>query len=499
MITIVTSTRKIEDSFQKMLTSTVGLKDVQILTYENNGVYSLTELYNKGIKESKFDIIVFCHDDITIETKDWGKKLIEHYSKSEYGILGVGGTNNLDSNGCWWTYPQDMYGIVKHTDGEKTWTNSYSKNIGNNIEEMVVVDGVFFSINKKRIKANFDEDFKGFHYYDISFCYENYLKGVQVGLHTNISIIHNSVGQTNEKWEMDRQQFVNKYISNLPAKLDLEVPYHEVNKKLKKEEKLAIIIPTKDKVEDLLVPCLLSIIEGTKYSNYKIYVADTGSDETNKKQLKKYIKHFNKEKEIIKLIEYDYYNFAKINNDVVKNHIDKDTELILFCNNDVELINDAITQVVETYQNNKSKIGTVGARLHYEDGRIQHMGMALQVNRGGNVKITHKFLGWNYKNLTQSKTTVQTHGNTGAFLLISKELFESVGCFNETYVECFEDVELNLKCFLKGKMNMTNSNAVAYHYESQSRGQKIDQEDVKMLMGFIERNVEIKKTFYLID
>ena len=41
----------------------------------------------------------------------------------------------------------------------------------------------------------------------------------------------------------------------------------------------------------------------------------------------------------ISLIEYDYYNFAKINNDVVKNHVTNEYEFLLFCNNDIMLLN----------------------------------------------------------------------------------------------------------------------------------------------------------------
>mgnify|MGYP000085323662 CR=1 FL=1 len=41
----------------------------------------------------------------------------------------------------------------------------------------------------------------------------------------------------------------------------------------------------------------------------------------------------------VNLIEYDYYNFAKINNDVVKHHITNEYEYLLFCNNDIKLLN----------------------------------------------------------------------------------------------------------------------------------------------------------------
>ena len=78
MITIIYSTHKDSEynfNFKNHLQQTVGISDVQILEYINHNQYSLSELYNKGIKESKHNIIVCCHNDIKLE-KGWGKKLI---------------------------------------------------------------------------------------------------------------------------------------------------------------------------------------------------------------------------------------------------------------------------------------------------------------------------------------------------------------------------------------------------------------------------------------
>ena len=122
-ISIVYSTRLIDQSFIDHLEKTCLHKGVEILPYVNNGEYSLTEIYNKGLKEASSDIIVFCHDDIIFETKNWGDKLIKQFSKNpEYSILGVAGTNHM-INGMWWEIRNAMHGTVKHTDGNKTWEN----------------------------------------------------------------------------------------------------------------------------------------------------------------------------------------------------------------------------------------------------------------------------------------------------------------------------------------------------------------------------------------
>jgi len=435
-------------------------------------------------------------------TRDWGKKLLNHYEDSDYGILGVAGTKSLTQNGVWWSNRESMYGNISHTDGSKIWVNEYSYNFGNRIKDVVVVDGVFMSCNKERIKKNFDESYDNFHFYDISFCFDNFKEDVKVGVHFDIRILHKSIGETNDKWEENRLKFVEKEASELPRTSIIEVLYPELNVKLKKEPKLAIIIPTKNKADELLLPCLFSICSNTVYENYKIYVADTGSDEEELNKTKAFIDSVNKTsgtgKSHIELIEYDYYHFAKINNDVVKSKIDSDTELLLFCNNDIEMLNDAITTLVKVHSETK-KVGTVGARLHYEDGSIQHLGVSLQVNSKEELLITHKYIRWDNENVRSSKTESLTHGNTAAFMLVSKELFLEIGGFNEIYNECFEDVEFNLQCLIKNKANVTTSKAVCYHFESQTRQRVGEELDLQILLKFINTNPIIKKTFNKID
>ncbi len=70
MITIVYSTHKDENynkKFKQHILDSVGLKDVQIIEFINHNTHSLSQVYNYGIDQSKFDIIVCCHNDIHLE------------------------------------------------------------------------------------------------------------------------------------------------------------------------------------------------------------------------------------------------------------------------------------------------------------------------------------------------------------------------------------------------------------------------------------------------
>jgi hypothetical protein len=96
------------------------------------------------------------------------------------------------------------------------------------VYQTVVVDGLFIAVHKERIKKPFNEEFNGFHFYDIPFCFENHLEGVKVGVITNIRMTHKSIGETNQQWEENRQIFQEKYQNNLPLKLPIDP-----NKRLK--------------------------------------------------------------------------------------------------------------------------------------------------------------------------------------------------------------------------------------------------------------------------
>ncbi len=471
MISVVFSTRKENTEYQNHIKKTIGVKDCEIIEIVNDGKYSLTEAYNKGLEESTNDIVAFIHDDLILPN-NWGKKMLNHFKTSEYGILGVAGTTDMSENGQWWKDSTKMVGIVKHSHNGRTWESKYSASFGKEILETVVVDGLFFVVNKNRIKTNFSEDIKGFHFYEIDFTFNNHLNGVKVGVVFDVKLTHKSIGQTNEEWEKNRLNFVEKYKNKLPYNIKPEIRFENKEVKLNKTPKLGVIIPTKGNVE-LLTDCINSLIEKDNYSNLEIFIADTGSTDEEKKEIKKLIIS-HQETTVINLVEYDYYNFAKINNDVVKNHIDDDTELILFCNNDIKLLNNGISQMVNVYNRNIKTVGTIGARLHFGDNTIQHSGMTLFLSENNKkyiVGLSHFGLRSYYNYHNQRKDVV---GNTGAFLMISKDLFNKIGKFSESYLECFEDVELNLECLSRNRKNIFVSDAVCYHYESQTRNKDED-------------------------
>jgi glycosyltransferase involved in cell wall biosynthesis len=180
MLTVGYSTRESKPEFIEYLKKSSGFKKINVIEKVNNGEKSLAQVYNEILAESTTDIVVFCHDDIYFDTPSWYHKLIKHFEKTDFGILGVAGTTDLSETGQWWVTNKrkNMVGIVNHESGGKKWESKYSDSVNNSVIPTVIIDGLFIAVSKKKLKSNFVEEFEGFHFYDLSFCLENFLKDV---------------------------------------------------------------------------------------------------------------------------------------------------------------------------------------------------------------------------------------------------------------------------------------------------------------------------------
>ncbi len=349
-ISVVFSTRKIDENFIDHVKKTCMYKGVEVLPYENNGEYSLTEIYNKGLSEASSDIVVFCHDDILFETKNWGEKLLKAFTKNpEYGILGVAGTNHMIS-GMWWEIKNAMHGTVKHTDGTKVWTNKYSQNYGNDLKEMVVVDGLFIAVNKNIIKHKFDEKFNGFHFYDLSFCFKNHLDNVKIGLISNILILHKSVGAVNQQWAENKTKFESIYSDKLPICLNKENSHIIFDKDLPKID-MHVLCWNEEKI----IPYFLNHYENL-VSN--IFVYDNKSNDNGTKILKKHPK--------VTIIPYDTNDqirddaYLQIKNNAWKNSIGK-ADIVIVCDMDEFLYSDDLKKsIIDFYESDATLIKPTG-------------------------------------------------------------------------------------------------------------------------------------------
>ena len=158
-LTIVFSSRKVDPYYVDLLKATSGIHNVEVISFDNPNGTPLTTLYNQALDKSNTDIVLFCHDDLKFDKKNWGRKLLNHFNRhKEYGIIGIAGTRYIPKSARWWEDFSKMHGAVNHESDGKKWLSRYSKDIGNQLDEVVLVDGLFFAVNKKSIKQRFNND-----------------------------------------------------------------------------------------------------------------------------------------------------------------------------------------------------------------------------------------------------------------------------------------------------------------------------------------------------
>lgn len=183
----------------------------------------LTKLYSEMInsKDINADIILFIHDDIEFLKPGWGEEILRLFKEHEdYGIIGVAGSAQFDESGAWWQYDK-KYGQVLHRHNGKSWLTAFSPLLNEDLKEVVVIDGLFMAVHKKRITQNFDISIEGFNMYDIDFCLANFLDGkTKIGVTTNIRIAHNSIGELKPEWYENRKKIIEKYGDKFP--IDIE-------------------------------------------------------------------------------------------------------------------------------------------------------------------------------------------------------------------------------------------------------------------------------------
>lgn len=224
---------------------------------------------------------------------------------------------------------------------------------------------------------------------------------------------------------------------------------------------VSIIIPTKDKIE-LLHVCIESLIDKTDYNNYEIIIVDNQSVET---ETHSYLKKLAR-KPFIRVLSYNKpFNFSAINNFAVSH---SQSEILCFLNNDIEIINDDwLTELVSHAI--RTEVGCVGAKLYYPDGRIQHGGVIIGI--GGVAAHAFSFEDTDSKGYLNRLISVQNYSAvTAACLAIRKELFCSVGEFNQKQLPvAFNDIDLCLRLREQGYQVIWTPYAELVHHESATR------------------------------
>ena len=193
--------------------------DSHVYSIHNPEGVSLSKIYSDMMVSNDIDtnVIVFIHDDIEFLKKGWGKEVLRLFNENQdYGIIGIAGSAQFDSNAAWWNYKK-IFGQVLHRSEGKSWLTAFSPLLDKDLQEVAVIDGLFMAVHKQRIGSNFSNELQGFDMYDIWFCLSNLLaKKCKIGVTTNIRVAHNSVGRLKDSWYKNREIINEKFGKYFP-------------------------------------------------------------------------------------------------------------------------------------------------------------------------------------------------------------------------------------------------------------------------------------------
>lgn len=227
--------------------------------------------------------------------------------------------------------------------------------------------------------------------------------------------------------------------------------------------KVSVIIPNRDHLEDL-TRCISSIVERSTYDNYEIIVIENNSC---RDEVFAYYKEIQKNP-AIRVITYEgEFNYSRVNNLGVAQ---AQGEYVLLLNNDTAVITpDWIEELLMYAQ--RGDVGAVGAKLYYEDRTIQHAGVVLGLGAHGTAGHSHYLVdSRNLGYMGRLCYAQNVMAVTGACLMMQKALYEELGGLDETFAVALNDVDLCIRAWKAGRVNVFTPFAELYHYESASRG-----------------------------
>lgn len=206
---------------------TIGVP-YEIVSFDNsNGAKGLCEIYNKGIRQAKYDIMCFIHEDIIIHTDHWGEVLVDLFKDQTIGLAGLAGSTykSLAPSGFHFSAVPELdlnYCNVKQRFKyiEKEELHNYHNPTDVKLAEVTCIDGVWLCATRTALEQySFNEGLlKGFHGYDLDLSF-GIGRNFRIVVTFDILITHLSEGNFDQKWFREILKVHEKWSPVLPINL----------------------------------------------------------------------------------------------------------------------------------------------------------------------------------------------------------------------------------------------------------------------------------------
>jgi GT2 family glycosyltransferase len=236
-----------------------------------------------------------------------------------------------------------------------------------------------------------------------------------------------------------------------------------------------IIIPFRDEPR-FMRACIESIDATRGEGKVDFVLVDNGSVQPETKTL---LEHLGDRPDVVVLPDARPFNWSELNNAAAEVATG---DVFLFLNNDIEAHVPGWVDILAA-QAMRPEVGVVGARLLYPDRRLQHCGVV--IGMGG--AADHVLAGLDVDQpgyLQMATSTRECAAVTGACLATRRDVFESLGGFDDALGVDLNDIDYCLRTQRRGLKVLYEAMAELIHHESPSRGFAGGARDIKQ---FIER------------
>ena len=186
-------------------TDTLYMKGDELSLYiKTNNTSHLCTIYNEGKRvaiKDKYDVVIFAHDDISIQDTFIKDKLATAFES--YSVVGLAGAVTIrpEKKPCLWhlmSNQDEWRGAVAHKAVQGGREFYGWSQYGVIPDRVLVIDGLFIACKVKALEdsdVGFDEQIPhgGFHHYDMIFCLAANKAGLKTGV-APIWVVHNSPG-----------------------------------------------------------------------------------------------------------------------------------------------------------------------------------------------------------------------------------------------------------------------------------------------------------------
>jgi GT2 family glycosyltransferase len=232
--------------------------------------------------------------------------------------------------------------------------------------------------------------------------------------------------------------------------------------------RVTVVIPTRDRPE-LLARATAGLLYRTDYPQLEVLIVDNDSIDPWALSLFRMLR---KDERVRVATLPGPFNYAALNNAGVR---EATGDIILLLNNDIDVTDDGWLREMVSHVL-RPDVGAVGAKLIYEDGRIQHAGVVLGVGRAHAGRGVAGHFGHYAEtdeegHLGQYLVTREVSAVTGACLMVRRDVYLAAGGLDEEHLPVsYNDVDLCLHIREQGLRIVWTPFAELYHLESASRG-----------------------------